>query len=210
MRTGFKPSLAVLSNFFPPTAWGYDLWRKQALSLLSGRRFSLQEELDAMSKAVQVAPGHTFADLGTSTGLYARELLRQGASTVYGIDVSPSMLKQAQRKTPHSGFVPVLANASRLPLANQSLDGVVVGGSWNEFAHPHQVAQEMYRVLKTGGRYWVMFSHASQSPLQSLFAKSGLHFPQLSEVILSLQQAGLEAQGWREKSVAFVFGTKVL
>lgn len=206
-----RPSLAVATNLFPPVAWGYELWRVRALTLLSGRRFPLEEEFAQLVAALEPVRGGVFADLGTSTGLYARALLRSGAARVYAIDLSPAMLRMAVRKARGlEGLVPVLARAERLPLPCASCDGVAVGGSWNEFPQPERVAAEMARVLKPGGRYFVMFAHAQNSPLQRLLAMSGLRFPSGEEVQATLGKVGLIGRAWREGRVGFVSGNKVV
>ncbi|GIW25521.1 class I SAM-dependent methyltransferase [Meiothermus sp.] len=203
-------TLAARTNLFPLTALGYELWRRRALTLLSGRPFPLQEELNLMLKAQEPVAGMHFLDLGTSTGLYARALLGAGAGRVYALDLSPAMLKVALWKARgYEGFVPLLARAEAIPLPEAWVDGVVVGGSWNEFPQPQVVADEMYRVLKPGGRLWIMFSHRSDSLLQRVLEWTGLRFPALSELMDSLSKSGFKVDGWREGSVGFVTGTKV-
>ncbi len=201
---------AVRTNLWPLTAWGYEIWRKRALTLLSGRPFPLEEELALMLQRIQPVEGRVFLDLGTSTGLYARALLGAGAAQVYALDLSPAMLKVAlQKARGQAGFVPLLARAEAIPLPQAAVDGVVVGGSWNEFPHPEQVIHELYRVLKPEGRVWVMFSHRLQSPLQRVLEWAGLRFPTLPELMDSLSKSGFKVDGWREGSVGFVVGTKV-
>ena len=210
LRIPLPISLAARTNLVPLTAWGYELWRRQALSILSGRRFPLSEEFALMLGALKPVEGSVYVDLGTSTGLYARALLDAGAATVYGLDLSPAMLKQALLKAKgYDGFVPLLARAEAIPLPDQSVEGVVVGGSWNEFPTPDQVIAEIYRVLKPGGRVWIMFSHRSSSLVQVLFEKTGLRFPSVEILQEMLESGGFKASGWREKSVGFVVGTKV-
>lgn len=109
----------------------------------------------------------------------------------------------------YGGFTPLLARAEDIPLPDGSVDGVVVGGSWNEFPDPVQVVQEMYRVLRPGGRVFLMLSLRSGGPLQRVLGCSGLRFPTLKEVQGQLEGAGLRTQGWREGLVGFVTGTKV-
>ncbi len=203
-------TLAARTNLMPLTAMGYEIWRKRALSLLSGRPFPLSEELDLLVTSVQPVDGSHFLDLGTSTGLYARALLDVGATRVYALDLSPAMLKVALHKASgYAGFVPLLARAEAIPLPPASVDGVVVGGSWNEFPNPQAVVDEVYRVLKPGGRLWIMFSHRSESPVQRVLEWTGLRFPTLPELMGSLSKSGFKVDGWREGSVGFVVGTKV-
>jgi len=163
-----------------------------------------------MTEAVQPVPGSIFLDLGTSTGLYARALLSAGAAKVYGLDLSPAMLKEAVRRSREfPGFTPLLARAEAIPLPADSLDGVVVGGSWNEFRDLEVIVKEMQRVLKPGGRLWMMFTHRSKSSLQRLLERTGLHFPTTEEVVSLLKRYDFRVRGWSEKSVGFVTGTMI-
>lgn len=210
-RGSLSLTLAARSNLVPLTALGYELWRRRALSLLAGRPFPLQEELALMLEAVRPVQDSVFLDLGTATGLYARALLAAGAASVYGLDLSPHMLAEAVRKMPdQAGFIPLLARAEAIPLADESVDGVVVGGSWNEFPDPGPVIAEITRVLGPRGRIWIMFTHLSSSPVQPLLMRAGLRFPTMEGLQERLQSAGFKTSGWREKSVGFVVGTKVL
>jgi len=203
-------TLAARTNLWPLTALGYETWRKRALTLLSGRPFPLEEEFSLMLTSVQPVAGRDFLDLGTSTGLYARALLEAGAARVFALDLSPAMLKVALGKARgHAGFVPLLARAEAIPLPEASVDGVVVGGSWNEFPDPQAVVDEIYRVLKPGGRLWIMFSHRSESPLQRALEWAGLRFLSLPELMDLLSKSGFKVDGWREGSVGFVRGAKV-
>lgn len=203
-------TLAVRTNLLAPTAWGYELWRARALSQLSGRRFPLSEEFTRMIEAMQPVQGGVFLDLGTSTGLYARALLEAGAAKVYGLDLSPAMLREAVRRSRgFEGFSPLLARAEAIPLPADSLDGVVVGGSWNEFYDPAAVVKEMQRTLKPGGRVWIMFTHRSGSRLQRVLERTGLRFPTLEELTALLERHEFRVRGWHEKSVGFVAGTMV-
>jgi 2-polyprenyl-6-hydroxyphenyl methylase/3-demethylubiquinone-9 3-methyltransferase len=209
-RQQLPTTLAARVNLIPLTAIAYEIWRKRALSLLSGRPFPLHEEFALMVKAMQPVAGSQFLDLGTSTGLYARALLKAGAAPVYGLDFSPPMLRVALKKARgYEGFVPLLAHAEAIPLPEAQVDGVVVGGSWNEFPNPQAVIDEIHRVLKPGGRLWIMFTHYSSSPLERLLECTGLRFPTLPELLGSLSSTGFKASGWREGAVGFVVGTKV-
>lgn len=209
LRVLLPLTLAARTNLIPLTAIGYESWRKRALSMLSGRSFPLEEELELLIQSVQPVQGSTVLDLGTSTGLYARALLGAGARKAYALDLSPAMLQVAIEKSRDlADFEPLLARAEAIPLSSETIDAVVVGGTWNEFPDPGTVVQEMYRVLKPGGRIFLMFTHRSSSPLQRLFEFAGLQFPTL-EAIQSQLGKGFTLKAWRENSVGFVTGTKV-
>jgi len=204
LRPKLRLTPATWTNFLLPVAWGYPLWRTRALSLLSGRPFPVEEELALLKKALRPGPGE-YLDLGTSAGLYGAALLKAGAERVYGLDFSPAMLLKARRAAP--GLVPVLAEASQLPFRSGSLEGVAVGGSWNEFTSPERVAAEIRRVLAPGGRIFFMWTLPSGSQWQKWLERLGLRYPRLEE--MEALFAGFELRLWREGSVGFVMGTKL-
>lgn len=194
-------NLANWSNHFPPIAWGYeDLWRRQSLSILSGRPFSNAEELDLVSNMLfssllpfGVETG-LFLDLACSTALYARGLAQRFPSAypknqameIIAIDNAWSMLKAAQAKIdqqspPLNPISLVRADAANLPFLKGTLHGVVCGGSLNEFSDPQAVLQELSRVLSPGAPAVVMSllqaSSSAASMLQSIIrGLSGIKF----------------------------------
>ena len=88
---------AQITNYLPLAARGYEpLWRWQALSRLSGRRFPLREELTLLRDLMEPRAGQFYVDVACSVGLYARTLASAGA-TVAGADHSCAMLREARR-----------------------------------------------------------------------------------------------------------------
>src|ERR687894_54778 len=158
-RTG-ADSLANLTNFLPGAGRGYEpLWRVRSLSLLTGESFPYERELEIISDLVRPEAGGRLLDLGCSAGLYTRSLaLAPGVGDVVGIDISPSMLKEAARRARGIGAWPSFAraDAKNLPFADASFSGAVCGGSLNEFGDPSRVLRETHRVLQAGGRLAVM------------------------------------------------------
>ncbi len=71
-------------------------------------------------------PGHTVLDVAVGTGLIAQSALQiVGANgAVIGLDLSEAMLAEAQRKL---GIPLIQGTAEALPLADQSVDFVVMG-----------------------------------------------------------------------------------
>lgn len=96
--------------------------------------------------------GQRVLDVGCGPGIYAQQLLARGAK-VTGLDVSPAMLAQAQRKTRRL----VQANfAEPLPFANASFDGVLSALAVHYVADWPAMFREFHRVLRAPG--WLVFS----------------------------------------------------
>jgi SAM-dependent methyltransferase len=191
-------NIANLTNFLPGAGRGYEpLWRVRSLSLLTGEPFSNERELQIIKRLVRPVTGGRYLDLGCSVGLYTRCLSSDFESGV-GIDISPSMLKEATRRARAIGANPsfVRANAKHLPFLDASFAGAVCGGSLNEFGDPARVLRETCRVLEPGGRLAAMgilrAGTARGRRLQSILSTGGIKFFDPDELHSVLDHAGFE------------------
>ena len=196
-RTG-ADSLANLTNFLPGAGRGYEpLWRVHSLSLLTGEPFPNERELEIIKRLVRPVRGGRYLDLGCSAGLYTRSLSGNLDSAV-GIDISPSMLREAARRARGTGANPsfVRANAKHLPFLDASFTGSVCGGTLNEFGDPARVLRETYRVLEPGGRLAIMGILRAGTPrgrrLQRILSAGGIRFFDPDELQSLLDRAGFE------------------
>ncbi|TCJ13215.1 class I SAM-dependent methyltransferase [Rubrobacter taiwanensis] len=210
-------NLANLSNFLPGAARAYEpLWRVRSLTLLTGEEFPNRREVEIISELAQVDRGGLYLDLGCSAGLYTRELaLRLGDSGhVAGIDISPSMLREAARRAREAGAEVSLirADAENLPFAPRTFDGVVCGGTLNELGHPGRALREVSRVLKPGGRLAIMgllrAGSAKGRLLQRICAAGGAKFFSAAQIRRLLADAGLAPEELRTCGVVFFAGAR--
>ncbi len=96
--------------------------------------------------------GMNVLDVGCGTGSDLELYHREGCN-VYGVDLSPSMLKVARRKFGESADLK-LCDAAQLPFQNESFDLVLSTYTLHEMPHGHRsaVIREMIRVVKKDGR----------------------------------------------------------
>ncbi|HOL50165.1 MAG TPA: class I SAM-dependent methyltransferase, partial [bacterium] len=89
-------------------------------------------------------------DVGCGTGLLAMHLLQAGFD-VYGVDVSPEMVKIAQKRLP--GRI-VCASVENIPFPDNSFDGVICIATLHHLSVTGfaLAIKEMVRVLRIGGR----------------------------------------------------------
>ena len=198
-RTG-ADSLANLTNFLPGAGRGYEpLWRVRSLSLLTGETFPNKRELEIIIRLVRPVHDGRDLDLGCSAGLYTRGLARelQGGVAV-GLDISPSMLREAHRRARATGTNPsfVRANAKNLPFFDATFEGAVCGGTLNELGDPARVLREASRVLRPGGRLAVMGILRANSSrgrrFQRFLTTGGIRFFQTEQLQSLLDHAGFE------------------
>src|SRR5215203_4355335 len=204
-------SIANLTNFLPGAGRGYEpLWRVRSLRLLTGEPFPNDRELGIIKDLVRPARGGRYLDLGCSAGLYTRGLARD--SEVVGIDISPSMLREAGRRARRTGTRPsfVRANAQNLPFFDGAFSGAVCGGSLNEFKNPARVLRETHRVLQSGGRIAIMGILRANTRrgrrLQHLLSTGGIKFFDPEELRSLLDHAGFDPDPLRTNGPVFFAG----
>jgi demethylmenaquinone methyltransferase / 2-methoxy-6-polyprenyl-1,4-benzoquinol methylase len=139
---------AFVQKIFDGTAADYD--RIEAiLALGSGPWYRRQ----ALQRAGLV-PGMKVLDVGTGTGLVAREALAVIGPTgsLVGVDPSPGMMAQA-----HLPGVPLLQGfAEAIPQPDASADFLSMGYALRHLSDVRPAFAEFYRTLKPGGRLLVL------------------------------------------------------
>jgi SAM-dependent methyltransferase len=206
-------SLANLTNFLPGAGRGYEpLWRVRSLRLLTGESFPNERELGIIKELVGPVPYGRYLDLGCSAGLYTRGLVRDLDANIVGIDISPSMLREAGRRASRTGTRAsfVRANAQNLPFFDGAFSGAVCGGSLNEFGNPARALRETHRILANGGRLAIMgilrASTRRGRRLQRLLSTGGIRFFDPDELRSLLDHAGFEPDPLRTYGPVFFSG----
>ncbi len=208
-------NFANLTNFLPGAGLAYEpLWRVHSLTLLTGVHFPSDRELRIISDLVDLGRGGRYLDLGCSTGLYTRNLARAlgDGGEVVGIDISPSMLKEAARRSRKMGAASSLARADahNLPFADASFSGAVCGGTLNELGDPARALRETRRVLEPGGRLAIMGILRARSSrgrrLQRFLSAGGVRFFDPDELWSLLDHAGFEPDPLRTHGIVFFAG----
>lgn len=208
-------NLANLTNFLPGAGRLYEpVWRTRSLDLLTGKRFSNEREVGLIAEMVELDRSGAYLDLGCSAGLYTRGLSLladefSGDTDVVGIDISPSMLQEAARRSLAAGTMPsfVRADAHELPFRDSSFVGVVCGGTLNELGDPALALRECSRILKPGGRVAIMGILKSDNPrgtaLQRLLSTGGVRFFTRESIQTLLQEAGFEVENVQTHGAVF-------
>ena len=98
-------------------------------------------------------PGALYLDAGCGAGTYSRWLADSGLQVI-GVDYSyPSLSKARQRDAVSVSYC--AADASRLPFADHSIDGVLCFGVLQAVWNSKPFVTELARVLKPGGELWI-------------------------------------------------------
>ena len=205
---------AQLTNYMPLTARVYEpAWRWLALSLMSGRRFPLREELTLLRELIQPQSGQLYLDVACSAGLYARAIAQSGA-IVAGIDHSLPFVREARRLAHDRGVRAsyIRATAQKLPVASGAIVGVVMGGSLNELGDQQTALAEVRRVMRARGHFFCMNLVAATTGwgrlLQRVLGIGGIDFPRLVELNQRFATAQLDPRAqWVRGVVAITLLT---
>lgn len=208
--------LAQRSNFWALTAKGYEpLWRGRSVGLLTSGSYSTARELTLMLEWLSPKPGQAVLDAACSTGLYSRTLLERVPDlTVHALDMSLPMLEEAKRRAEAGGLSPtfVQADVMSLPYEDAVFDAVACGGSLNEFVDVPRALDEFSRVLKPGGKLFLMYLSRAETrggrAVQGLVRLSGIRFvePRALERQAAEKGLGLQRAQYRGRVALALFG----
>jgi ubiquinone/menaquinone biosynthesis C-methylase UbiE len=117
---------------------------------------------DLQKRAVSLLPlkkDQKFLDIGCGTGWavrYAAGMAKDGGE-FYGIDVSSKMIEKAIENTRgHNNIFFYRASAEKLPFENDLFDSIICTNSFHHYPHPSKALDEVCRVLKPGGRIYIV------------------------------------------------------
>jgi ubiquinone/menaquinone biosynthesis C-methylase UbiE len=99
------------------------------------------------------APGSIYLDIGCGAGTYSRWLAQQ-ALRVVGIDYSLPTLHKATARS-GAGISFCVADATRLPVADASVDGALCLGVLQALRDSESIVAELARVIRDGGTLWI-------------------------------------------------------
>lgn len=160
---------ARVAGMFDAIAGRYDLlnhllsagldraWRKQAIRSLG---------LSGVERVIDVCAGT--ADVAMTAVAASR-----GAASVVGVDFSGEMLRHGMAKVRAAGVDHrirlVQGDATRLPVADSSMDGATVAFGIRNVERPGEALREMHRVLRPGRRVAILEFGIPRSALVRTF-----------------------------------------
>lgn len=118
-------------------------WSSPAGQQRAKRRAELITEVGKISKNTKTL------ELGCGTGLFTRLVYSRTGADITATDISNELLTEAKEKFPQGKFLP--DDAMNMQFENDSFE-VVFGSSILHHLNLEKSAQEIYRVLKPGGR----------------------------------------------------------
>jgi demethylmenaquinone methyltransferase/2-methoxy-6-polyprenyl-1,4-benzoquinol methylase len=134
--------------------------------------------------------GAVVLDIASGPGEVAMELLRHGAARVIAADLSFGMLAEGVRRTPDAqrlGLSFVNADATRLPVADDSVDAITISFGLRNVVEPQRALAEFARVAKPGARLVVSEVAApTWGPFRALYLEYLMKaLPRVAQVVSS-------------------------
>lgn len=115
-------------------------------------------------------------EIGPGPGYLGLEWLKKTENTsLRTLEISLDMIKIAEKNAIDYNFQNriknIHGNALEMPFEDNMFDGVFSNGSLHEWADPVKVFNEIYRVLKTGGKYCISDLRRDINPLVKWFMR---------------------------------------
>jgi len=116
--------------------------------------------------SAQVPTGGSVLEIAPGPGYLAIELARLGSYRVVGLDVSHSFVDMATQNAKNAGVAVSFrqGDAASMPFDDDSFHFIVCRAAFKNFARPVQALNEMYRVLRPGGRALIIDLSKAASP----------------------------------------------
>ena len=98
-------------------------------------------------------------DVGCGTGVFAaRVAAALPRAMIWGLDLVAGMLAGGRERWQalHDQVVPIQGDSERLPFPDGTFDVVTCANSFHHYPHQDRAVAEMYRVLKPGGRLFLL------------------------------------------------------
>lgn len=132
------------------------------------------EILSFLIDSFRIAPKSKIADLGCGTGILFDMLRRKVGSDgmVVGLDFSARMVRKARQNFPFDNVFEVDGDVEYLPLQSESFDYVISFASFAHFCNQKKVMEEVSRILKPGGYFYIIHLMGSKE-LEQLHMKVG-------------------------------------
>jgi ubiquinone/menaquinone biosynthesis C-methylase UbiE len=128
----------------------------QSQSFGDSEAMSSEQTLGVLAELVPADPKARWLDVACGPGVVSRALAAR-VGTVTGVDLTPAMVEEAERRALDEGIDNVsflLGDATALDFTDGSFDGAITRFSFHHIPVPSRVLAEMARLVQPGG--WVV------------------------------------------------------
>jgi ubiquinone/menaquinone biosynthesis C-methylase UbiE len=129
-------------------------------------------------RKVGIKPGFTVLDYGCGTGSYSiptAEIVGE-SGRVYALDIHPLGVQRVERCASKKGLanIETILSDCTTGLPDGAVDIVLLFDTLHALGNPHEVLEELHRVLKSGGICCVSDHHMKEEEILSEVTKRGL------------------------------------
>ncbi len=151
---------------------------------ITGRNIEDYRKSAQMVSAL-VPRGGSVLEVAPGPGFLAIELARLGDHRVVGLDISHSFVEMATRNANDAGVAAVFhhGDAAAMPFEDDSFDFIVCRAAFKNFSRPVRALDEMYRVLKPGGRALIIDLSKDASPADIDAEVHSMHLGRVNSTI---------------------------
>ena len=143
----------LIAEYYNQYAGIYD--KKHGL-VSTGQAYNFKNYYKPFLRRVIPAKGRKVLELGCGTGFYTRWLKEQGLAVI-GMDISPEILKQAQRQSPDVSFFNGDCEdpAASLPsqLVADGFEAIIGMNTFSYYPHKEKALLNFRKLLPQGGRF---------------------------------------------------------
>lgn len=136
-------------------------WDKWANSLDNNnwRNYYLRRGQSDVISLLKLKENMSILDIGCGTGWAIGQTARliDNKGSFYGVDLSAKMIERAKENfKAKENFHFIKSNAESIPLDDNLFDAIICTNSFHHYLHPDKALKEMYRLLKTGGKVYIL------------------------------------------------------
>jgi len=147
----------------------FDRWAKTYDNFFNHLFFSYSNK--KIASLIKTIKKISTLDVGSGTGILIEQLISKNNIEIYGLDLSPEMVKASRKKFSKNKNVEItLGSAVKMPFKNNSFDYITCSHSFHHHPNSHQSLKEMYRVLKPQGKI-IILDASRDGIIQRLFCK---------------------------------------
>lgn len=142
----------------------------------------------ARRAAEQLRPESSVLELAPGPGYFAIELAKLGNYKIRGLDISHTFVEIARDNAAKENVAVEFrhGNASAMPFADESFDLLLCRAAFKNFAQPKEALDEIYRVLRPGGKALIIDLRRDASKESISQAVEAGHLGALNTIITKL------------------------
>lgn len=136
----------------------WDSWASE-MDSQGGRYDFLREAQSKVIALLDVRENVRFLDIGCGTGWAVGQAAKlvNDKGLFYGVDLSSKMIEKAKENfRGKANFHFLQANVESVPLDSDFFDVIICTNSFHHYPNPNQAVSEMYRLLKRGGKVYIL------------------------------------------------------